>query len=80
MGDSDIFPLFSMLSRCILHTSLPPGILLCVKTDSMNRSIVDCSRYLFWFHIIDQSGTVLLVGQSEKVTIYSQFQVVDICH
>ncbi len=30
------------------------GVLLCVKTGSMNGFIADCSRYVFWFHIISQ--------------------------
>ncbi len=53
-----------------------PGILLCVKMGSMNRFIVDCSRYLFWFHIVNQSGNALLASQSEEVTSSSQFLVV----
>ncbi len=28
------------------------GVLLCVKMGSMNGFIADCSRYVFWFHII----------------------------
>ncbi len=52
--------------------------LLCVKTGSINGFIVDCSTYLFWFHIIDQSGNALLASQSEEVTTSSQFQGVDI--
>ncbi len=69
-----------MFSRCILHTSVPPGILLCVEMGSLNMFIVDCSRYLFWFHIINQSQNALLASQLEEVIISSQFQVVDILH
>ncbi len=43
------------------------GVLLCVKTGSMNGFIVDCRRYLFWFHIISQSRNALLASQSEDV-------------
>ncbi len=56
-----------------------PCILLCGKTGCMNRFIVDCRRYLFWFHIINQSGNALLASQSEEVTS-SQFQFVHIPH
>ncbi len=45
------------------------GVLLCVKTGSMNGFSADCSRYVFWFHIISQSGNVILTNQSEEVTI-----------
>ncbi len=69
---------FSMFS-CILHTSVRHGILLCVKMGRINRFIVDCRMYLFWFHIINQSGNALLASQSEEVTTSSQFQV-DIPH
>ncbi len=34
------------------------GVLLCVKTGSINGFITDCSRYVFWFHI-SQSGNAL---------------------
>ncbi len=59
---------------------ITPGILLCVKTKCMNMFIVDCSRYLFWFHIINQSGNALLTIQSEEVTSSSHFLFVDIPH
>ncbi len=52
------------------------GILLCVKTGGMDDGIiVDCSWYLFWFHI-NQTGNALLASQSE-VTSSLQFLVVD---
>ncbi len=54
------------------------GVLLCVKTGSMNGFIADCSRYMFWFHIISQSGNALLASQSEEVTIAACGQGVDI--
>ncbi len=50
------------------------GVLLCV----MNGFIADCSRYMFWFHIIGQSGNALMASQSEEVTIAGCGQVVDI--
>ncbi len=55
-------------------------ILLCVKMGSMNGFIVDCSRYLVWFPIINQSGNALLASQSEEVTLTSHFLVVDMPH
>ncbi len=57
-----------------------PGIVLCVKTGNMKGFIVDCSRDLFWFHIIKQSGNAFLASQSDEVTTSSQFQVVNIHH
>ncbi len=54
------------------------GVLLCVKMGSMNGFIADCSRYMFWFHIISQSGNALIASQSEEVTIVGCGQVVDI--
>ncbi len=54
------------------------GVLLCVKTGSMNRFIADCSRYVFWFHIISQSGNAVLGSQSGEVTIAGCGQIVDI--
>ncbi len=51
-------------------------VLLCVKMGSMNVFIADCSRYVFWFHIISQSGNAVLASQSEEVRISGQ--VVDI--
>ncbi len=45
------------------------GETLCVKMGSMNGFIADCSRYVFWFHIISQSGNALLASQSGEVTI-----------
>ncbi len=54
------------------------GVLLSVKTGSMNGFITDCNRYGFWFHIISQSGNALLASQSEEVTIGGCGQVVDI--
>ncbi len=54
------------------------GVLLCVKIGCMNGFIADCSRYVFWFHIISQSGNALLASQSEEVTIAGCGQVVDI--
>ncbi len=54
------------------------GVLLCVKTDSMNGFIADCSRYVFLFHIISQSRNALLASQSEEVTIADCGQVLDI--
>ncbi len=54
------------------------GVLLCVKMGCINGFIVDCSRYLFWFHIIRQSGNALLASQSEEVTIAGCGRVVDI--
>ncbi len=54
------------------------GVLLCVKTGSMNGFSADCSRYVFWFHIISQSGNALLASQSEEVTIAGCGRVVDI--
>ncbi len=57
-----------------------PVTLLCFKTDSMNGFIVDCSKYLFWFHIINQSGNAVLVSLSEEVTSTSHFWPVDNPH
>ncbi len=54
------------------------GVLLCVIMGNMNGFITDCSRYLFWFHIISQSGNVLLTCQSEEVTFVGYREVVDI--
>ncbi len=54
------------------------GVLLCFKMGIMNGFITDCSRYVFWFHIISQSGNALQASQSEKVTIVGCGQVVDI--
>ncbi len=44
----------------------------------MNGFIAHCSRYVFWFHIINQSGNDLLASQSEDATIAGCGQVVDI--
>ncbi len=52
------------------------GDLLCVKMGSMNGFIADCSRYVFWFHIISQSENAVLASQ--EVTIAGCSQVVDI--
>ncbi len=54
------------------------GVLLCVKMGSINGFIADCSRYVFWFHFISQSGNALLANQSEEMTIVGCGQVVDI--
>ncbi len=54
------------------------GVLLCVKMGNMNEFITDCSRFVFWFHIISQSGNALLASQSEELTIAGCVQVVDI--
>ncbi len=54
------------------------GVLLCIKMGSMNRFIADCSRYVFWFHIISKSGNAVLASQSEEVIIAGSGQVVDI--
>ncbi len=51
--------------------------MLCVKMGSVNGFILDCSMYLFWFHIINKSRNALLASQSEEVTLSSQFLVVD---
>ncbi len=53
-----------------------PGILLCVKMGSMNGFIVDCSRYLSCFHIINQSGNALQSSQSEEVLLSMNFLAV----
>ncbi len=51
-----------------------PGILLCVKMGTTNRFIVDCSRYLSCFHIINQSGNALIQSsQSEEVLLSLHF-------
>ncbi len=54
------------------------GVLLCVKMGNMNGFIADCRRYVFWFHIISQSGNALVASQSEEVTIAGCGQIVDI--
>ncbi len=56
----------------------PPGIFLCVKMGNMNEFVGDSSNYLFWFHIINQSGNALLASQSEEVTSSSHFRAVDL--
>ncbi len=63
-----------MFNRCVLHTSVP--LVFCYVLKRMHRFIVNCSRYLFWFHI-NQSGNTLLASQSEEVTLSLQFLVVD---
>ncbi len=47
---------------------------------SMRKGVnwFDCSRYVFWFHIISQSGNAVLASQSEEVAIVGCGQVVDI--
>ncbi len=55
-----------------------PSILFCVRTGSMNGFIVDYSRYLSCFHIINQSGNALQPSQSEEVLPSLQFLVIGI--
>ncbi len=43
-----------------------PSVLFCGRTGSMNGFIVDCSRYLSYFRVIDQAGNALQSNQSEK--------------
>ncbi len=56
---------FHVQSSLFAHISAS-GILLCVKMDGF---IANCGRYVFWFHIISQSGNALLASQSEEVII-----------
>ncbi len=67
--------MFSHLLFAHISTS---GVLVCVETGSMNGFIADCSKYVFLFHIISQSGNALQVSQSEEMTIVGCGQVVDI--
>ncbi len=54
------------------------SILLCAKMDNINGFVVDCSRYMSCFHIINQSRNVLQISQSEEVLSSSHFFAIDI--
>ncbi len=73
-----IYGLISMFSRWAPHTSAALAFCYVFNTGSMGRFFVDCSGYLFWFHVIKQSENDFLASQSEEVTSSSQFLVVDI--
>ncbi len=49
-----------------VHISTP-SVLFCVRMGSMNGFFVDYSKYLSYFHVIDQSGNALQSNQSEEV-------------
>ncbi len=54
---------FYISSRRVVYASLhlAPS---CVITGSMDGLVVDCSRYLSYFHVINQSEYALQTNQS----------------